>query len=203
MRLIFLFVVLLFGTALQASEKMTLNAANLEIVKLIQEYSKLSGQKFILSNEVSGLATFLNSEPVSMEEAFNQISSALALNGFAVSNQGDTMIVTVARSIQRDLVEVSTQRPAIKPQRMYTWIYSLKNIPASRAMELRLLTSAYGEMNVNKDTNQVIITDWVTNLNRIGDLLQEIDKPVDPKTAKLAAHTDKECKKCRLEKEKQ
>lgn len=35
-----------------------------------------------------------------------------------------------ARNIQRDLVEVSTERPSLKPERMYTWIYSAKNLPA-------------------------------------------------------------------------
>lgn len=51
--------------------------------------------------------------------------------------------------------------------------------------DLRILLSSSGEMNLNENGNQLIFSDWVSNLNRVSEILKEIDKSVDPATAKL------------------
>ncbi len=94
------------------------------------------------------------------------------------ASKGDTTIVKSARNIQRDLIEVSTEKPALKPERMYTWIYKAKNIPVVTInRDLRILPSKDGEMSITEATNQIIITDWVSNLNRVVEILKQIDVP--------------------------
>lgn len=176
-----------------AEERMKMNFKNEELTKIIEHYSKASGQKFVVDPTVRGKISILLQEPVSLQEAFNQLSSALAVNGFAISKQGDTMVIKPARNIQRDLIEVSTERPTLKPERMYTWIYTVKSMPAENInRDLRILISKDGEMSVNASTNQLIFTDWVSNLNRVAELMKEIDKPLDPATAKLVEASKKE-----------
>ncbi|MBK9038638.1 MAG: general secretion pathway protein GspD [Bdellovibrionales bacterium] len=170
----------------QAESKIKMYYKNEDLVKIIEFYSKVSGQKFVIDAAVRGKISLFLQEPVSVEEAFNQLSSALAVNGYAISKQGDTMVIAAARNIQRDLIEVSTERPSLKPQRLYTWIYNVRHSPAdSINREFRIFPSKEGEMSVSVNTNQVIFTDWVSNLNRIGDIMKEIDKPLDPQMAKL------------------
>lgn len=172
--------------AFAAESKIKMSYDNAEITKVLESYSKATGQKFVVDPGVRGRVSIFLQEPVTPQEAFNHLSSALALNGFAISKQGDTMIVKSARNIQRDLIEVSTERPGLTPQRMYTWIYTFKYISAEMvSRDLRILPSKDGEMNTNAATNQIIISDWVTNLNRIGDIFKEIDKKMDPETAKI------------------
>lgn len=169
-----------------ASMKFSFSNADLE--KIIETYSKASGQKFVVDPGVRGKATITASDNVSQEEAFELLSSALAVNGYAISKQGNTMVVKNARTIQRDLIEISTTLPALKPERMVTYIMTLKHIPAATInRELRILPSKDGEMSVYPQGNQIIMTDWVSNLHRIDTLLKEIDRPTDPKLAKLAA----------------
>lgn len=170
-----------------------LNIKNDELLNLIEMYSKASGQKFIIDPAVRGKVSILNQEPITVPEAFNQLSSALAINGFAISKQGDTMVIKSARNIQRDLVEVSTELPSLKPERMATWIISFKNLTAMDVnRDFRIFPSKDGEMNVNVVGNQIIITDWTANLHRISEIVKQIDKPVDPTTAKLVAEAQKE-----------
>lgn len=169
-----------------ASDKIKMYFTNEEILKVIEIYSKASGQKFIVDPAVRGRISIFNQEPVTTEEAFNQLSTSLAVNGFAISKQGDTMVVKTARNIQRDLIEVTSEKPALKPERMHTWIYKLQNVPAAQInRDLRILPSRDGEMNVNVGTNEIIITDWTSNLHRIGDILKAVDKVPDAQTAKL------------------
>lgn len=176
-----------------AQAKMKMNFTNLEITKIIEDYSKASGQKFIVDPGVRGRISIFVQEAVTLEEAFNHLSSALAVNGFAMSKQGDTIVVKAARNIQRDLIEVSTVRPTLKPERMYSWVYTVKNFTAEQiSKDFRIITSKDGEMNLSTNTNQLIITDWTSNLNRIADLFEEIDKKVDPSTAKLVELSQKQ-----------
>lgn len=166
--------------------KMKMYFNNEDILKIIEKYSKASGQKFVVDPGVRGKVSIFIQDEVSLDEAFNQLSSALALNGFAISKQGDTMIVKSGRNIQRDLIEVSTQKPSLKPERMYSWIYTFKNISAESVnRDLRILPSKDGEMNVLLQGNQIIITDWTSNLNRIAEVFKEVDKKPDPEISKI------------------
>lgn len=169
-----------------AAEKVKMYFNNEEIVKIIEIYSKASGQKFIVDPGVRGKASIFLQEPATVEEAFNHLSSALALNGYAISKRGDTMVVKSARNIQRDFTEVSSEVPTITPERMYTWIYTGKAVSVdSINRDLRILPSKDGEMSVNPDTNQLIISDWTSNINRISNLLKEIDRKPEPAIAKI------------------
>ena len=179
---------------------MKLNVKNDELLNVIETYSKASGQKFVIDPAVRGKISILNQQPITLPEAFNQLSSALAINGFAISTQGDTMIIKSARNIQRDLVEVSTELPALKPERMATWIITLKHVPAINVnRDLRIFPSKDGEMNVNVAGNQIIVTDWTANLHRIAEIMKQVDKPADAATAKLVADAQKDRRENRKE----
>lgn len=195
MKSLILFVICSSVVFAKSTETMKMYFNNEEIIKIIEMYSKASGQKFLVDPSVRGKVSIFIQEPVALDEAFNQLSSALAINGYAISKQGDTMVIKSARNIQRDLVEVSTSKPALKPERMYTWIYAFKNISAENVMrDLRIIPSKDGEMSVNQSGNQIIITDWSSNLNRVAEILKELDKKTDPQVAKIIEMQKKEQK---------
>lgn len=176
----------------QAADKIKMNFKDADITKVIELYSKSSGQKFIVDSSVRGKVSIFNPTDVTQEEAFNQLSTALAVNGYGISKQGDVMVVRSSRNIQRDLIEVGTEVPALKPERMYSWIFSPKNISANDLMrDLRLLTSKDGEVSMNSRINQIVMTDWVSNIHRVAETLKTIDIKVDPATAKVIEDSDK------------
>ncbi|KYG65654.1 general secretion pathway protein GspD [Bdellovibrio bacteriovorus] len=182
-------VILVFFTTLSvfADDKVKVNFNSEELTKVIENYAKATGQKFIIDPGVRGKITILNQEPITKEEFFSQLSNGLALNGFAISKQEDVMVVQSARNVQRNMLEVSTKRPSMKPQRMYTWVYTPKNVSVLQLnRDLRILPSRDGEMNVVAINNQLIITDWVSNINRVADVLEQIDIPENPVLSKLA-----------------
>ena len=175
-----------------ADKKMKMNFNNEEITKIIEAYSKASDQTFIVDPGVRGKISIFNADSVDLPEAYNQMSSALALNGYAISKQENTYIISPARQIQRNLIEVTSEVPALKPERMVSWVVTLKNISAKNVLrELRNLTSRDGELNMSSHTNQIIITDWASNLNKVSELFKQIDKPVDPKLQKFVDQNKK------------
>ena len=164
-----------------ATEKKTdidFSFRDMEITEAIKKYAGASGQKFIVDPMVRGKITIMNPGPVSVAEAYAQLSSALALNGLAISRQDDNLIVNSARNIQRSLIEVSEVLPPLKPERMYTWVINLKYVSADEVnKQLRILPSKDGELVPFTPRNQILVTDWVSNLHRISKIVSEIDKP--------------------------
>ncbi|MEQ1722242.1 MAG: secretin N-terminal domain-containing protein [Pseudobdellovibrio sp.] len=200
MKTLFTLLLITASTAF-AQEKINFNFNNEEITKIIQTYSKESGQKFVIDSTVRGKITILNPEKISKEEAFNALSEGLAINGFGIVKNEDVFTVRNARSAQRDNLQVSTALPAAKPQRMATWVINLQNISAGDVQkDLRLLTSSYGELSSVGKTNQIVITDWTSNLQRVAALIKEVDVPVSDKIAKLAATTEKKESSCKCNK---
>lgn len=161
------------------------NFTNEELPKIITAYSAATGQKFVIDPAVRGQASITGADNVSKEEAFNLLSSTLAVNGLAISKQGDTMVVQAARNVQRSLIEVSSELPALKPERMATYVYNLKHLKADVVnREIRIFPSKDGEMNT-AGPKQIIFVDWTSNLHRIDQLMKQVDvagaKPQPPK----------------------
>ncbi len=197
MKKLFVLCSVLLSLNVFAEEKIQFNFPNEEITKIIEIYSKASNTRFVIDSTVRGKITIFNSSPLSLEEAYNQLSEALSLNGFGILKKDDYSIVRNARSIQRDGIEVSTQLPSLRPQRMATWIVNLKH---SSAQEMknhlgRLLNSSYGELQSLPQNNQLIITDFTATLHRISQMINETDVPADPKLAKLIQQNNSSVKK--------
>lgn len=172
-----LLVCALFSAAAFAADKVAFNYDNAEIGKVIKDYAKISGQKFIVDPQVRGLVTITNPGEISKDEAFNQLSSALSLNGIGISTQDDKMIVQHARAVQRNLIPVTKELPPLHPTRMVTYVIELKNASADEVnKQLRILTSKDGELVPYTHTNQLFVTDWTPNLHRIAQMMNVIDQ---------------------------
>lgn len=175
MRLLAIAFGLGFSLLAHAELKVDFAFKNGDISAMIQRYAELSKTKFIVDPVVRGKADILVPEKVTLEEAYNLLSSALALNGVAISIQDGTYVVKTARNIQRDLIPVSTELPAPKPERMVSYIYTTKHVSAQDLnMSLRILASKDGEI-IPIGNNKIMFTDWTSSIHRIHRTLAILD----------------------------
>lgn len=171
--------------AATGDKKIPFHFENAEITKIIAAYAKASGQQFVVDASVRGKASILVPNPVSVEEAFALMSMALATNQFAISERENTMVIMSTRNVQRSLIPTLTELPPIKPEKMITMVFSLKNTSADEVNKrLRILPSKDGELTPFEPVNKVIVTDWVSNIHRIAAIIAEIDKPAGSTKAK-------------------
>lgn len=177
-----------------AAEEATVKFAftDTDVRQMIEVYAKASGKKVLVDPGVRGKATLHAPEPVSLDEAFNLLSSALEMNGFSITERDDLLYVASSRNMQRNLVPIYREAPPLKPSRMATMIIDLKHADASEInSRLRILPSKDGEMMPYEPTNQLIVNDYTPNLIRIHKLIQELDRPdtkgwkKEKKTAKI------------------
>ena len=184
-RLFFIFAVL--GSIKSYSSEVILswNYKNAELLTVVEAYSKATGAKFVVDSTVRGSISMLNQQKLSAEEAFNQLSKALALNGFSWIKNKDSYVIRNARSIQRDNIDVYTDPPPVEPEHMVSFIYKCKFLDCGKmASEIRVLTSSYGEMSASTERNSIIFTDFTGNINRVNNMLAKLDVPTEASVKK-------------------
>jgi type II secretory pathway component GspD/PulD (secretin) len=153
------------------------------LAKVIDYYSAHTGQKFVLDGSVANNVKISIVEPakISPKEAFNLLSASLALSGVAISNREGTLVLASAKNMQRSYISVVTELPPLQPEKLVTWVVVLKNSDANQlSQQVRVLTSKDGEL-VSYGQNRLLVTDWVSSLYRMKDLIDQLDKPADAK----------------------
>lgn len=155
---------------------------NGEILAMIAAYSKASGKKFIVDPGVRGKISVFLPGDVTLDEAYNILMESLSINGFTIIDAGDTSIVKSARSAQRDGIPTVTKLPPPKPNRMVTMTFTPKYVSVEELNKrLRILPSKDGEMTPFEPTNSLIISDYAANINRIAEIIAQIDTPAAAK----------------------
>ena len=186
------FLMTVSAWAAEPSNKINFSFKNADLDQVIEAYAKASGQKFIIDPNAKGKITIINNEPVAIDTAFNQMSSALAINNLGISKQDDMMVIMQARNLQRNLIDVVTEVPPLKPEKMYTWVINLKYISAEEVnQQIRILTSRDGELLPFTHGNQLIVSDWSSNLHRVAQIIKDIDVPANPNAMATVATSKK------------
>ena len=166
--------------------KMKMSFKNEEVTTIIEAFSKASKTTFVVDPGVRGRISVFTPNEVDLNEAFDLMSTSLALNGFAIVPREGRYVVMAARNASRSSIETMTDAAPSKPERYVTRIFSVKHLPVEELhRSMRILPSKDGEMTSLTKTNQIVVTDFISNVNRIGDILTSLDKPVSSDIAKL------------------
>ncbi|MCB0357493.1 MAG: hypothetical protein KDD40_10815 [Bdellovibrionales bacterium] len=177
MKLILLTFVLSFTLNTFALDKFSFSYKEKSILKVLADYSDKTGTQFVVDPSVKGNISILSPEKVTPQEAFNALSSGLALNGYTIVKEANSYRVVRARTAQRFNLEIFEDLPPLQPERMVIYVHKLKNRkPDDIYRNLRILNSKDGESHIDEKTKTIIITDWVSSIYRINALLNKIDK---------------------------
>lgn len=186
MRILLAALVISGQCALAATEKpFAFTFKDAPLSKVIDYYSAHTGQKFVLDGSVANSVKVNIIEPakVTSKEAFNLLSASLALNGVAISDREGTLVLASARAMQRSYIPVVTELPPLQPEKLVTWVVNLKHADANQvSQQVRILTSKDGEIAAF-GANRLLVTDWVSSLYRVKDLIDQIDRAPEAKAA--------------------
>lgn len=119
---------------------------------------------------------------ISREEAILAIESALALNDIAVVELGDNLLKAVnakfAAAQSPAFIETSllNEKPS---EKFCSKIFQLQHLPVSEFSRLitRILSPETSSCIVFNDSNSILITDSVSNLQRVELILSKVDMP--------------------------
>lgn len=157
-------------------DKVSLNFVNADIQEVIKAISQISKKNFLVDPRVKGSINIVSATPVSPDLAHDILLSALRLQGYAaVDAEGITKIIPEADA---KLHVDAVGRPAGKGDKIITKVFTLKNESASQMVNvIRPMVAPNNLVVAQPSANALVVTDYVSNLRRIEQVIRAIDLP--------------------------
>lgn len=159
-----------------STNQATLNFVGAEIESVVKAIGHYTNTTFIVDPRVKGTINLVSEKPVTKAQAFQLLTSALRLQGYAVvAADGFTKVVPEADA---KLQAGPIQSGNIKGDQIATQVFRLNYESAGNLVPvLRPLISPNNTINANPGNNTLVITDYADNLRRLSRIISALDSP--------------------------
>ena len=162
-------------------DQAALNFVGADIESVIKAVGHYTGMTFIIDPRVKGTLTLVSEKSISKAQAFNLLTSALRLQGFAVvTGDGFAKVVPEAEAkLQASPTQVGIGGGGARGDQVATQIYHLNyESAANLTAVLRPLISPNNSIMANPGHNSLVITDYADNLRRLTKIIAALDAPI-------------------------
>jgi len=159
-------------SANQQEESWTINLKGADIREFIDQVAQISGETFVVDPRVKGQVSVVSSTPLNLGEVYQLFLSVMATHGFSVITQGDQ-----ARIVPNAEAKADADAGRAAPDRLETRVLQVQHGSATELIPLiRPLVPQYGHLAAVSSANAIIISDRTANIERIEDLLRQLDQ---------------------------
>ena len=177
----FVSLALLFALSslpVRADELVTLNFVNSDIESTIKAVGVITGKNFVIDPKVKGTINIVSSQPVARDTVYLVLLAALRQQGFTAIDNGGIIKVMPENDAKVHAAQIPKRRGKTRGDQVITQAWTLRHESASQlANTLRPLVSASNLITAYPGNNTLIITDYADNVERIRQMIDEIDQP--------------------------
>ena len=142
----------------EPTELITLDYKDAELSSVLRSLSYSYGLNLVATKDIKGKVT-VSLRGVTIDEALDAV---LSVNGYAFTRKGNLIYVTPG--------------PGLEGIDVVTVTIPLNYLTASEASELlQKVISSKGDIRVNEATNSLVITDFPSSIDKIKQVLKDID----------------------------
>lgn len=166
-------------TRFSKPQLVTMNFQEVELRVLIKFISDLTGKNFLVDPGVKGTVTIISPEKVTLDEAYKVFLSVLEINGYTTVKAGKIIKIIRSSEAKGKGLEIFLKKSSKYPaDKIITQLLPLKyGDVAIVANLLRPLIPKTGLMIPYVETNTLIVIDAQSNINRLIDIINELDVP--------------------------
>ncbi|MBN1226871.1 MAG: type II secretion system secretin GspD [Deltaproteobacteria bacterium] len=167
-------------TQKSSNEKVTMDFDNVDIRLVIKFMSELTGKNFILDDRVKGKVTVISPMEIKVKDAYAIFESILEVNGYTAVTSGNiTKIIPESHAASKNLETISGDSSGLEENyddSMVTQIIALEYAEADKVKAiLHPLISRESKILSYLPTNMLILTERVSNINRLMKIIKQID----------------------------
>ena len=155
------------------------NLRNADIVQVINLISELTGKSFLVDDKVRGKVTIIAPTEVTLEEAYQIFLSVLEIQGFTIVPQGPIIKIIPSRDVKDNPIPTATDTQHPFSPATESFVTQLVPLQYADANDIRgLLTplvSKESSLLAYAPTNSLIVTDTVSNINRLLKIITALD----------------------------
>jgi general secretion pathway protein D len=162
-----------------AADSVMLNFVNADIDAVVRAIGQYTERTFVIDPRVKGTLSLVTERPVTKQQAFDQLLSALRLQGFTIVQTGNVMRVVPEADAKLQggmVVAPRSQNPG--GDQLVTQVFRLQYESATAMVPiLRPLIAPNNTISAYPQNNTLVITDYAENLRRIQRIIESIDTP--------------------------
>jgi len=149
---------------------------NIELVDIIQSFSKRTGRKFNIDPRVRAIPLYAGIDPARI--TYEQLLATFTVHQYASIVQGDVVIVVPDASARQLPTPVYTDlRFKADDNEWVTLLLTPKKACAAQLVPvLRPLMPQAAHLAADLQSNSLILADRAANARRVGDLVDRLDK---------------------------
>ena len=162
-----------------ADGQVTLDFRNVELSDLIQTISELTGRNFLYDDRVKGKATIVSPGSMSLDEAYQLFLSVLHVKGYTIVPSGKVNKIVPIKGVWSENLPTVVGRQRQSTEQFVTRLVRLQHLDAATIAKsvLAPLIPATGNIIAYPPTNTLIITGSGTNIERLLQIINELDLP--------------------------
>lgn len=159
-------------------ESYTINFTNVAIGEYLRFVSKITGYNFIFKEQdLPFTVTIVSEEPVTAKNVMSTLIQVLRAHNLMLYEQDNNYLITTSPSVSQ-LAEIVSPESGKSDAALITRIFRVRNVnPNTLADILRPMVSMTASIEVSLETKQLIVTDITTNIEKIAQLLENLDAP--------------------------
>lgn len=165
----------------QPIKEISVNFNNVAIVEFIRFISRISNKNFIFDEaDLQFTVTIVSEEATTIENLMASLLQELKIRDFSLIEQGNNIIVHRNPRIRAPahIVAEGISGGPSKETELVTQVFRLNTLDPNKASEIiRPLLSDDALVEVLRDSNNLILTDLVSNVNKISQLINSLDAP--------------------------
>ncbi len=155
----------------------TIDFDNVDMAIFIKFFSELTGKNFVIDKGVGGKVTVISPNKISIDEAYKVFESVLEVYGYATVSAGDIIKIIPAAAAKSKNIETRLKKEAISAEdRIVTQLIPLKYADPDELKKLFTPFISKSSLIVPyKPTGTLIVTDVLSNIERLTKIIDEID----------------------------
>ncbi|MFM1942981.1 MAG: putative ral secretion pathway protein [Verrucomicrobiota bacterium] len=159
-----------------------LNFKDAPVSQVLNYLSEAAGFVIVQEKEVSGTVSITSHQGISQEEAVDLLNAVLVEKGYAAVRNGRILkIVSRSQALTMDLPVRSGANPQEIPKKdeLVTQIIPVRYADATKLIEnIRPLLEEDVTLSANESSNAIVITDTLTNIRRMAEIIQALDTSI-------------------------
>lgn len=167
----------------------TLSFSNADIESVASVLAKATGQTILVDPKVKGTINLISNKPLTKAKAIDAFSTALRTSGFALVDVNGVYRVVAEADAKLISNSVTTSKGKQEGDQIITRVFKLNFESANNLLPvLRPLVSPNNTINAYPGNNTIVITDYASNIQRIGQLIESIDAPTSSDVQSIKLH---------------
>ena len=160
-----------------AAQEYTVNLKDTDIQEFIKFVADVTGTTMVIDPNVKGKVRVISSKPVSQAELYDLFLSILDVQGYTAVRSGQVIRIVPSKDARSSPVPIMEDQAAVGNDEYVTQVIRLDNISAAKLIPvLRPLVPQQAHMAAYAPSNAIIISDIRSNIGRIVDIIERMDR---------------------------